>query len=119
MIAFFKRALGLNGAARAPVGRVSASEAQAMQQAGALIVDVRTPAERQAARIPGSKAMPLQDLPEQWQKLPGDRDIICQCASGSRSASAARFLAGQGLKVHNLSGGIAAWQQAGLPIKRG
>jgi rhodanese-related sulfurtransferase len=120
VIAFLKRLLGGGtGQATPGPGRVNPQEAKALVDGGALIVDVRTPAERQSLRIPGSKALPLHDLEARYQTLPLDRDIILQCASGSRSAGAARMLASHGYRAHNLVGGIAAWQQAGLPVKRG
>ncbi|HEX2863615.1 MAG TPA: rhodanese-like domain-containing protein [Deinococcales bacterium] len=116
MTGWFKRLFAPAGPG---VGQLGPQEAQALAAAGAVILDVRTPLERQAARIPGSRAMPLDTLPDKWEGLPADREIICQCASGSRSRQAAHFLAARGLKVHNLRGGLSAWQAAGLPVKRG
>lgn len=69
--------------------RIDAIDAQARVKAGALLIDVRTPAERKALKIPDSKSMPLDQLSTQWQTLPTDRELICQCASGMRSAQAA------------------------------
>ena len=41
------------------------------------------------------------------------------CESGSRSGPAAAVLRKQGFaKVFSLNGGIAAWQQAGLPMEK-
>lgn len=97
--------------------RLSPQEAQDKAKAGALILDVRTPLERKASKIPGSKALALSDLTSQWETLPKDREIICQCGSGQRSATAARFLNGKGLKAYNLAGGIDAWRRSGLPLK--
>lgn len=99
------------------VERLTPEQAQAKVKAGALILDVRTPLERQEAKIPGSQALPLDRLAAEWEKLPKDREIICQCRSGSRSATAARFLAAKGFKVYNLQGGILAWRAAKLPLK--
>jgi len=99
------------------VERLTPEQAQAKAKAGALILDVRTPLERQEAKIPGSQALPLDRLAAEWEKLPKDREIICQCRSGSRSATAARFLAAKGFKVYNLQGGILAWRAAKLPLK--
>lgn len=116
MIAFFKRLLGLDGAV---IARLTPEEAQSRMKNGALLIDVRSPLERQRSKIAGSQAMPLDQLFQHWESLPKDTEIICQCASGMRSAQAASFLAGKGLNACNLSGGINAWQSAGLPIKRG
>lgn len=111
MFGFLKKLLGLPGG-------ISAQEAQALVKAGnAVILDVRTPAERKAMHIPGSTHLPLDDLSGKASKLPKEKTIICQCASGLRSASAAKQLAAQGFTTLNLSGGIASWQAAGLPTK--
>jgi phage shock protein E len=115
MIAFFKRLFGLDGTV---VASLSPQEAQSRIKNGALLIDVRSPLERQRAKIAGSQAMPLDQLSQLWETLPKDIEIICQCASGMRSAQAASFLAGKGIQASNLSGGINAWQSAGLPIKR-
>lgn len=113
MLNWLKKQLGI-----VEVPRLSAQEAQERVKAGALLLDVRTPLERKTSQIPGSKAMPLDKLAQEWASLPTDREIICQCASGNRSAQAAQFLLRQGLKASNLAGGITAWQAAGLPLKR-
>ena len=111
MFGFLKKLLGL------PDG-ITAQDAQAMVKAGnAVILDVRTPAERKAAHIPGSTHIPLDELGSKAGTLPKNKTIICQCASGMRSASAARQLAGQGYTTLNLNGGITGWQGAGLPTK--
>lgn len=111
MFGFLKKLLGL------PDG-ISAQDAQALIKAGnAVILDVRTPAERKAMHIPGSTHLPLDDLDSKASTLPKNKTIICQCASGMRSASAAKQLAAQGFTTLNLSGGIGSWQAAGLPTK--
>ncbi|RDI95105.1 rhodanese-like domain-containing protein [Meiothermus sp. QL-1] len=113
MIAWLKGLL----AGRAPVGRLDPLEAYEKAKAGALILDVRTPLERKEAKIPGSLSIPLDRLAEEWEKLPRDKEIICQCRSGARSAQAARFLADRGFRVYNLAGGLEAWRRQGLPVK--
>jgi phage shock protein E len=116
VIGLLKNLLGLGGQKVAPV---SPQDAQARVKSGAVLLDVRSSAERQAVKIPNSKTIPLDQLAQDWETLPKDREIICQCASGMRSAQAANFLVGKGLNASNLSGGIKAWQAAGLPVKRG
>lgn len=113
MIGWLKNLLG-GGAA---VGRLSPLEAHEKARAGAIILDVRTPLERQESKIPGSQALPLDRLALEWEKLPRDKAIICQCRSGARSAQAARFLAAKGYKAYNLVGGIEAWKRHKLPVK--
>lgn len=111
MFGFLKKLLGMPDS-------ISPQDAQTMLKAGnAVLVDVRTPAERKSAHIPGSTHLPLDELAQRAATLPKDKTIICQCASGMRSASAAKQLAAQGYTTLNLSGGIAGWQAAGLPTK--
>ena len=111
MFAFFKKLLGLPDS-------VSPAEAQALVKSGdAVLLDVRSAGERKAAHIAGSLHIPVDELGARASSLPKNKTIICQCASGMRSASAAKQLAAAGYKTLNLSGGIGAWQGAGSPVK--
>lgn len=114
MFDWIKKLLGIKD-----LPRLSAKEAQEKIKGGALLIDVRTPLERKTRRIPGAQSYPLADLNKQWEKLPKNKAIICQCESGGRSAQAAQFLLGKGLEVYNLAGGISSWEAAGLPVKKG
>jgi rhodanese-related sulfurtransferase len=86
------------------------------------IIDVRTPAEFEAAHIPGSYNVPLDLLPEHRAEL-RDRlraPAILVRRSGQRARQADRVLRKAALKrVHVLDGGIAAWERAGKPLRRG
>ena len=53
-----------------------------------VIVDVREPQEYQINRIPGSKLIPLGELPQRYEELDQNAAIVCQCKSGARSAKA-------------------------------
>ena len=83
------------------------------------VLDVREPSEYSAGHIAGSTLLPLHQLSSRIGELPKDREIVCVCASGSRSSSAARQLTSAGFAVLNLSGGMSQWQRAGLPLKKG
>ena len=87
----------------------------------AVVVDVREPAEYGGGHIPNSRHIPLSQLVKRLPELEKfkERTIIINCASGNRSASACGALRRAGFaKVFNLSGGISAWAQAGLPITK-
>jgi rhodanese-related sulfurtransferase len=103
------------------VQAVNPREAQAKLKSAQppFLLDVRQPDEYRAGHIAGSTLLPLAELAARTGELPRDREILCVCRSGSRSGSAARQLAGMGFKTVNLSGGLLAWQRAGLPIKKG
>ncbi|MCB0081656.1 MAG: rhodanese-like domain-containing protein [Caldilineaceae bacterium] len=51
-------------------------------------------------------------------EIPTDKEVIVACRSGNRSSQVVEYLRQQGYdNVHNLQGGILAWQQAGLPVE--
>lgn len=75
-----------------------------MVKQGAMIVDVRTPAEYQGGHIKGSVNIPLQVLAKNIAKLKKDKAVITCCASGMRSGSAKSMLKAKGFEVHNGGG---------------
>lgn len=84
-----------------------------------LVLDVRQPEEFREGHIQGAKLLPLGDLKRSLAELPKKREIVCVCASGSRSSSAAKTLTIEGYQVLNMQGGMSAWQRAKLPVKKG
>ncbi len=76
-------------------------------QNGAQIIDVRTPGEFSHGHVRGAINIPLSDLPGKLSKIKKDKPVITCCASGSRSASAARILKSEGYtQVYNGGGWI-------------
>ncbi|HEY5011581.1 MAG TPA: MBL fold metallo-hydrolase, partial [Acidimicrobiia bacterium] len=73
------------------------------------VLDVREPDEAAEWAIAGSVNVPSGELTARLREVPNDREVVVVCASGNRSALAADFLAGNGLRVANLRGGMAAW----------
>lgn len=84
-----------------------------------LVVDVRQPDEFRQGHISGAKLIPLNELYRRMSDLPKGREIICICASGSRSSSASKILAKEGFTVFNVKGGMTAWRMAKLPVQMG
>jgi len=75
-----------------------------------VLIDVREPHEYQICRIPGSKLIPLGEVPKRMNELDSADEIVVHCKSGMRSAKAVDLLMKSGfLKIHNLKGGILAW----------
>jgi adenylyltransferase/sulfurtransferase len=75
-----------------------------------VLIDVREPHEFQICSIPGSKLIPLGEVPRRMHELNSADDIVVHCRSGMRSAQAVEFLMKSGFrKIHNLKGGILAW----------
>lgn len=114
--------------ANAQVRSVTPEEAQALAASGeGLIIDLRDPRElEREGRIPGTKHCPRGMLefwidPESPYHKPyfaENKTFIFQCASGWRSALAARTAKEMGLgTVLNLTGGFTAWKKSGLPVE--
>lgn len=83
------------------------------------LLDVREAVEYAGERIDGAKCCPLSKLDAQalaQQYAQTDKKLVVYCQSGMRSAKAAQQLAEAGLGVYQLTGGINAWKQAGLPV---
>ncbi|HEX2331784.1 MAG TPA: rhodanese-like domain-containing protein [Burkholderiales bacterium] len=85
----------------------------------ALVVDVRDPGEYGAGHILGAKNVPLSRLNDAEVAKRKDRPVIVYCEGGERSSKAVAALKKQGFtRVVNLTGGLRAWQQAGLPVEK-
>lgn len=92
----------LSGARKSPRQAVLASI-----EAGARIVDVRSPAEFASGAYRKARNIPLADLPGRLGELgPKDGRIVVYCASGSRSSQAARLLRKAGFTGVVNAGGL-------------
>jgi adenylyltransferase/sulfurtransferase len=79
-----------------------------------LLLDVREPAERALASIPGATLIPLGELPKRLEQLEPyrGRPILVHCHKGNRSAAAVRLLRQRGFAgAVSVAGGIAAWSE--------
>jgi len=78
-----------------------------MIKAGAKIIDVRTKGEFEDGAYPGAVNIPLDVLPAKLGELgPKDQPIVLYCASGARSAAAARLLRQAGFLDAVNAGGL-------------
>jgi rhodanese-related sulfurtransferase len=93
--------------------------AEAVQKAGARLLDIRTREEFEAVHIPGSQLMGQDFLQEVMGTWPKDTAIIIVDHTGSRSLDAAAYFAGHSFTyIRALRGGIDAWScevDASLP----
>lgn len=103
--------------AESEIPHIDVHELAARSAAGAVVVDVREPAEHAAAHVPGVILIPLGELVERTDEVPADRTIYVICASGGRSARAAKHLRSLGIDAVNVAGGTIGWIEAGLPVE--
>lgn len=113
---------GRTGGGPAAFQRVEVAQAVRLaKQPGTFILDVRTPEEYAEGRLAGSVLLPVAELSLRQGDLPKDKQtpVLVYCATGSRSQAAGRFLTEQGYTaVHELKGGITAWQAEGQAVVR-
>lgn len=99
------------------VPEVSVEAAEAMVQAGALMVDVRAGV---GAHVPGALLIPLEDLGRRLGELEHAkaRTIVVYCGEGgTRGPEAVTLLRNAGFAdVVNLAPGFSGWRQAGRPV---
>jgi molybdopterin/thiamine biosynthesis adenylyltransferase/rhodanese-related sulfurtransferase len=109
-------------------GQIRETDVRALKQVtdernGTAVIDVREQTEYVQGYIPGAKWVPRGFLEQKIEDMVPDHDqtVILYCASGTRSALAARSLAELGYTdVQSLAGGFTAWKRAGyafdLPV---
>ncbi|MGA2549325.1 MAG: rhodanese-like domain-containing protein [Burkholderiaceae bacterium] len=95
---------------------------QLINSKNAVVIDLRDAPEFASGTITGARNIPADALKERLGELVRfkTRPIILVCASGQRSARAvSEFTASGFTEVYNLSGGVGAWRDAGLPLVKG
>jgi len=91
------------------VRQVTPREAKELCDAGAYLVDVRTPEEWETARIAGARLLDDR-LFDELLALDRGTPIVFHCHHGVRSQAAAEHFASLGFReAYNLAGGIDAW----------
>ena len=98
-------------------GDYTPQEASRLLAAGEIqLVDVRAPHEHEAGHIADTPLIELGELSARAGEIDRDRPVVFYCRSGSRSAMATEAFDQAGFDAHNMTGGMLAWEAAGLPI---
>ena len=93
------------------VKQIGAAEVKRMLDQGVTfeLLDVRTPEERDIARIDGAQLLDAETA-QAIEKLPKDTMLVFHCHHGGRSQAAAEHFRDHGFtNTHNMVGGIDAW----------
>jgi hydroxyacylglutathione hydrolase len=110
------------GRAVGTVRQIAAPDLQAQLATGAgpRVLDVRESAEWNAGHVAGAHLQSYRQLEQRMADLPFARDepVAVICHSGARSSTAASLLRRHGFTdVSNVTGGMVAWREAGLPVE--
>jgi len=107
------------GAAGPTVNTLEAT--QMMNRSDAVVIDLRAADEFALGHVLGARNLPLAELERRAAELDKHKakPVIVYSADPARAAGAVAILRKLGFgSVHNLAGGYAAWQQAGLPVEK-
>ncbi|MEQ6168583.1 rhodanese-like domain-containing protein [Ekhidna sp. MALMAid0563] len=102
-------------------GVISAEKLIELKAEGIKVVDIRTKGEYDQGHIPGVIHIDFlgDGFLERMKKEGTSEPIIIHCASGGRSAKAAKILKETGFeRVYDYSGGFKEWSAKGLEIER-
>lgn len=84
-----------------------------------VVIDVREQWEYDEGHIPGVTLIPMGEVPNRLNEIPQDKTVVLTCRSGNRSGQVFNFLQQNGFEnVHNMQGGILAWQAAGFEVEQ-
>ena len=98
-----------------------AEAVQLINRKDAAIIDVREPAEFKAGHIPNARNIPAGQIKERTKELGKfkSKPLLLVCQTGTRSAQVCASLQKDSIgEPVALSGGMAAWQQAGMPVEK-
>jgi phage shock protein E len=101
--------------ARSRIVELGPAEVDQLRLRGAILIDVRSPAEFADGHLEGALSLNLQRLEEEIQDRVPDQStpLICYCNGGNRGALAADALQNLGYRnVHSIAGGLSAIYEA-------
>lgn len=101
--------------------KLSVEEFDQMRKAeGAVVIDVRAPAEFKAGHVPGAVNLSIadKDFNKKIDALDKDKTYLVHCARGVRSGQATRKMRSKLDKLFDFNGGMAAWEKAGKPVEK-
>jgi rhodanese-related sulfurtransferase len=82
-----------------------------------MLIDVREDYEWEAGHVPDSRHVELSQLGSQAATVPTDKPVAFICLMGARSGMVAASFRRAGYDAYNVTGGFAAWFDAGLPTE--
>ena len=97
---------------------ISPERAAELHAAGDVqLVDVREPYEHEAGHVSGAEHIELVELSNRIDSIDRDRPVVFYSRSGGRSAIATQAFRASGYDARNMTGGLLAWAEKGLPIE--
>jgi len=107
---------------KSPKNVITVEEAFELSKQDAIFIDVREPEElaEVAFDVKNITNIPLGELESRLAEVPKDKQVIVVCRRGRRSSKAYDILKEKGFEnISHMEGGMEAWQEKGLPVKKG
>ena len=94
---------------------------QWLQAGEAIAIDVREHQELADARLKDFIHAPMSAFDPTLIPTDGSKKVVFVCARGQRSEQIGNYVIGNGIlaEAYNMSGGLIAWHEAGLPLELG
>lgn len=92
---------------------------QQVNNANALVVDLREPKEFREGHVVDALNVPYAKLAERMSELDKTRPLVLVDKMGQHSAAAGRTLMQAGFQVSRLAGGMSEWTASNLPVVKG
>ncbi|MFA7438190.1 rhodanese-like domain-containing protein [Castellaniella sp.] len=109
----------LSGAGRSNARIALADAIGRINRENGLFVDIRPETQFKAGSIPQARNIPIDTLEAHAGSLPKDRPIVVVDTRGQDASKAVAQLRKHGLEqVFSLEGGLNAWIDGGLPLKK-
>jgi rhodanese-related sulfurtransferase len=91
---------------------------QLMNSRNPQVLDLRNAEEFAKGSLPNARNVPVDRLTARLNELKKDKPVLLVCATGTTAGKTASLLRSQGFAdVYVLAGGMAAWREAGLPVR--
>jgi hydroxyacylglutathione hydrolase/adenylyltransferase/sulfurtransferase len=81
------------------------------------LIDVREPREFEAGHLRGSRQVGFDHVVSEAGSLDRGKPLVLVCRSGNRSGMVAEAFRADGFDAYHLTGGLLAWEEAGLPLE--
>lgn len=82
----------------------------------AVLLDVRENDEWRQGHAADARHIPMGEVPARVNEIDPEAKLYVVCKVGGRSQKVAQYLASNGYKAVNVSGGMLAWANAGRPV---
>ncbi|WP_241301645.1 rhodanese-like domain-containing protein [Burkholderia cenocepacia] len=100
-------------------GLSAAAATQLINRRNAVVIDLRAASDFAAGHLPSARQVAAGEIGAKIAQVAKNKStpVLLVCQNGQQSQKAAREVEAAGYaEVHVLEGGVAAWQQAGMPV---